>query len=273
MFTVHIISDLDFGYHEVTPVEDQTIPELTDLVILNGNIGMSKRSMLYTFELCKKYPAVQFVYNDGELERYSGNIPKNTQWEYEQAMNIRIAASTDWPKNLHWRDPQSDKGLLVTLRTGQTVDVFTTFGFPKIVSYSDDWEDTHWYKNFCIIGEYVHKLEKWNIIPKETEFVRQGVVPIWFTQDHINNIFTETELKLKKWEINLKHFGILVTHMNPYNDPRFKNCTVSPYRIHTGNILWVTAKTKVDNIRFLGGKLYSNPGRGSDIRSNIVQVD
>lgn len=274
MPNVHVISDLNFGWHEVTPDEETLIPKSVDLVILNGNLGAPKRSMMYALQLCKLYPKIQFVYNDGELERYWNVTPKNTPWEYENAMNIRKAASSDWPKNLHWRDPRSDEGLLITLQTGHTVNVFTTFGFPKIVSYKGDWKDTYWYKNFCLVAEYVHKMDNWkNFDPIELEIVKHGTVPLWFTQEHINSVFSETEAKLKKWETSLKNTGILVTHINPYNDPRCENCIVAPYQIHTDNILWITSKTYVDNIKFLGGKLYSNPGRGSELRSNIVRVN
>lgn len=274
MPNVHVISDLDLGWHEITPAEEKSLPEGTDLVILNGNLGAPKRSMLYAIELCKKYPNIQFVYNDGELERYWNVTPKNTPWEYENAMNIRQAESSDWPKNLYWRDPRSESSLLITLHSGHTVDVFTTFGFPKIVSYRGEWEDTYWYKNFCLVAEYVHKMHNWeNFNPKELEFVRQGTVPLWFTQDHINSVFHDVESKLKKWETGLKNTGILVTHINPYNDPRCENCTVSPYRIHTDNMLWITAKEPVSNVNFLGGKLYSNPGRGKENRSKIIHIN
>lgn len=272
MFNVHVISDLEYGFNEPTHPEDEIIPPEADLVIFNGNLGIIKRSVLYAYTLALKHPDVQFVYNFGEMERYWRVMPK-FEWEGEDNMAIRVAANKSWPKNLHWKDPRTDEGLIITLRTGQTISVFPVFGFPKINSYTGDWSDTYWYKNFCVQFEYKDHLDRWAEKPKETSYVSHGVVPIWFTQSYMNQRFTEMETRVRNWELNLKHFGILVTHINPFNDPRSENCSVSPYLIHLNKMLWVTAKTPVNGINYLGAKLYSNPGRGREARSKIISVD
>lgn len=271
MFKVHVISDLDYGYHEVTDPEDTIIPEV-DLVILNGNLALSpKRSALYAHELANKYPNIPFVYNLGELERYWGKVGK-FEYEIEDNLSVRINNNPTWPKNLYWKDPRTDDSLLITMPNGQVVSVLPLYGFPKINSYVGDWEDTYWYKYYCMESAMLSP-EEWTEKPKDTSFVPHGHVPIWATQDWINKKFEDTERKIRKWELNLKHYGILVTQMNPYNDPRFENCSVSPYLIHLNKGLWVTGKTKVDNINYLGAKLYSNPGRGSLARSQIIEVN
>jgi len=271
-FNVHVISDLNYGYNEPTQPEDLIIPDSTDLVIFNGNLGVAKRSILYAFELVAKYPDIQFVWNPGEIERYWRMMPKY-EWEFEDNMAIRTQINDSWPKNLHWKDPRTDEGLLITLRTGQTVDVFPIYGFMKIHSVKGDWEDTHWYSRYSVQNEYLHNLHKWPGKVKEAEYATYGIVPIWFTPEYMNMRFAEMEKRVKKWELNLKHYGILVTHVNPYNDPRNENCAVSPYLIHLNNGLWVASNNPVENINFLGAKLYSNPGRGELARSKIITVD
>lgn len=271
MFKVHVISDLEYGFNEETDPDDREIPDV-DLVIFNGNLGVAKRSMLYAHKLAVKHPDIQFVYNFGEMERYFKVISK-FEWEGEDNMAVRIANNESWPKNMHWKDPRTDDPLLITLRTGQVVSIFPIFGFPKINSYQGSWEDTYWYRNFCVQFEHKENVDSWPEKPKETSFVSHGVIPIWATQSWVNAKFEEMETKVRKWELGLKNFGILVTHINPYNDPRFQNCTVSPFLIHLNRGLWVTAKTRVNNINYLGAKLYSNPGRGSFARSQVIEVD
>lgn len=271
MFKVHVISDLEYGFNEETDPQDTVIPDV-DLVIFNGNLGVIKRSILYANTLANKYPHIPMVFNFGEMERYWRVMPK-FEYEGEDNMVIRLNNNQGWPKNLYWKDPRTDEPLLIKMPNGQTVSVFSVYGFPKIVSYTGNWEDTNWYRNYCVQFELKDNLETWEEKPKETSFVSHGAVPVWATQSWVNKKFEEMETRIRNWEINLQHFGILVTHLNPYNDPRFKNCTVSPYLIHMDRGLWVTAKTRVNNINYLGAKLYSNPGRGEFARSQVIEVD
>lgn len=271
MFKVHVISDLEYGFNEETDPNDEIIPDV-DLVIFNGNLGTIKRSMLYAHKMAHRHPETQFVYNFGELERYWRITPK-FEWEGEDNMVIRLANNPGWPKNMHWKDPRTDEPLLITLRTGQVVSVFPIYGFPRINSYTGNWEDTQWNRNYCVQTERKENVETWAEKPKETSFVSHGILPVWATQEWINKKFEEMEPRVRKWEQNLQHFGILVTHLNPYNDPRFENCSVSPFLIHLDKGLWVTAKTRVNNINYLGAKLYSNPGRGEARRSEFIEVD
>lgn len=270
MFKVHVISDLEYGFHEETIIEDTVIPDV-DLVILNGNIGTLKRSVLYAHEIANKYPNIPFVLNLGELERYWCRIPK-FEFECEDSISIRVKNNKSWPKNLYWKDPRNDDPLLITLPNGQVVSVFPIYGFPKINSYEGSWQDSYWYRYYCV-ETAIKNNEDWLEKPKDSSFVPHGPVPTWASQEWVNNKFEEMQTKIRKWELNLKHFGILVTHLNPYNDPRFENCSVSPFLIHLNKGLWVTAKTKVNNINYLGAKLYSNPGRGESARSQVIEVD
>ena len=94
----------------------------------------------------------------------------------------------------------------------------------------------------------------------------------WATPDFIHSMFIKQEDMIRDWEINLKHYGILVTHLNPYNDPRLENINYSAYRIHLDKGLWVTSHQETP-INFLGAKLYSNAGRGSGPRGKMLEVD
>lgn len=266
MFKMHIISDLNLGFNESSDPVDETIPDV-DLVILNGNLGLLKRSALYAETLAKKYPNIEFIWNLGETERYWVNLEKFTG-EIVESIEFRVKNDSKFPKNLHFIN---DSNRLITLKTGQVIDVFCTYGFPKIISYEGDWENTHWFKN------YIAEIQQDTIIfpykPNETSHVQHGMLPIWATQVWINQYYERINLQLKRWENEITGYKILVTHINPYNDTRFKGQKVYPYSIHLNNMAWVTANTKVENIIFLGANLISNPGRGLECRSKIIELN
>ena len=268
-FKVHIIQDLYYGFNEPTDPQDLKLPD-ADLVILNGNLSHhGKRSILYAFELANMYPKIHFVYNEGFNERYRMIVDK-WEGEVEDSMKIRLASSNDWPKNLHWKDPRSPNGLNILLQTGQTVSVWPCFGFPNVHSYEGDWEDTWFYCNICRGQIPVYKLES-DLLPG-TDLKIYSDINDWATPDFIHSMFIKQEDMIRDWEINLKHYGILVTHLNPYNDPRLKNINYSAYRIHLDKRLWVTSHQETP-INFLGAKLYSNPGRGLGPRGKMLEVD
>jgi len=265
---IHVIHDLWYGYNEPTDSADLSIPDV-DIVIINGNLSYNaKRSIHYAFQVARLYPDVQFIYNEGHIERFLQVINK---WENEfyDAMRTRIQNSDDWPKNLHWKDPRATEGLDILLRTGQTISVWPCFGFPNIISY-ENWEDTWFYCNVAEGQIPVHKLG-YDILPG-TELKIFGDMIKWATPEFVRNYFKDQEEKIRNWEVNAKHYGILVTHLNPYNDPRLENITYKGYNIHWYKRLWVTTNQE-KQINFLGGTLYSNPGRGSGPRSKFLEVD
>lgn len=266
MIKIHVISDLDLGFNEFADPIDETLPDV-DLVIINGNIGNIKRSALYASSLCQKYPDIQFVWNLGELERYWRVIGKFTD-EIEENLKFRKATNPTWPKNLHWC---SDDRMFVKLRTGEVVDIFCTYGFPYIQQYEGLWEETHWYKHYATRVTY--DVQEYSEKPKNTSNVGHGALPVWATKDWINDNHRRIENLVKKWEIEVTGFKILVTHLNPFNDNRFKNQQVSPYRIHLSNMLWVAAGSPTGNVNFLGAKLISNPGRGAEARNKVTIVN
>lgn len=276
-FKVHIIHDLMYGFNEPTSPEDLQLPDV-DLVILNGNIGYNgKRSWHYAYQIANLYPNIQFVFNDGYVERYQ-RIMDKCKYEYEDSMSVRQQQDKNWPTNLHWKDPRDEKGLLILLQTGQTIAVWPCFGFPNVVSY-DDWDSTWFYKNIAKGQIPVRTLES-DLLPN-SDLKLYGDRIVWATPEWVKEKFLEQENKLRKWEteqIAYKYYGIVVTHLNPYKDPRLDNIKYSPYKMHLkgqpgdGDRLWVTSHQEKP-VNFLGAKLCSNPGRGSIARGKVLEVD
>jgi hypothetical protein len=262
---IHIISDLFLGFSEFG-LEEEQIPDV-DLVIINGNIGPLKRSVLYTETLCNKYPDTQFIMNLGLIEqswveKYFG--------ENHESIEVRKKANVSWPKNLHYGKEQCS----IHLRDGDIANVLCAYGFPKIHSISGNWTDTMWHKyHFMNIAE-INSPEGEQFKPKETSDVLHGVFPIPATKDWINQQHNIEWQKVKKWEVTpITGRRILVTHINPYKDSRSNGCTVSPYLIHLEHGTWIASDTTCNGVTFLGGKLYANPGRGPEARSKVITIN
>jgi len=271
MFSLHVISDLDLEFNEFTPKTEENIPDV-DCVILNGNIGKHpKRGMRYVEELCEKYPQTQFVYNYGFHEYYpKGSLQKNTN-EVAASLVTRQNFNKNWPNNLHCFLETSKQ---IKLRTGYTIDVFCAFGYPKINSYTGNWEDTIW--NKFVVAELTRDINDPRLnLPKETSRVSHGEWPIWATPEWLNDKNQTEYQKIKKWEVTYdanSGYKILVTHINPLRDSRLENQKVEFFNIHLNNRLWVTANTKIEKTQYLGSKLISNPGRGQTARSSVEHI-
>lgn len=264
MFTIHIISDLNLGFNEAA-LEEETIPDV-DLVVISGNIGSLKRSALYIETLAKKYTDTQFFWGLGEKERFFLNVEK-FDGELEENLKFRIK-NTDFPKNIHWT---FEDRVFIKLRNNQVVDLFYSYGFPYIISYEGNWEDTVWFRNY--ISHIEFDTEKLPYKPNETSNVKHGGCPIWATKEWINKNYDAMLDKIRVWENDKTGYKILVTHINQYNDSRITKQKISPYRIHLNNMAWVTSNAQVGNVNFMGAKLLTNPGRGTDCRSKIFIVD
>ena len=267
MIKIHVISDLFLEFNEFS-LEEETIPDV-DLVVINGNIGQIKRAMLYVETLCKKYPTTQFVYNLGELELHIMSHVKMIR-EIESQLTIRKNTNSTWPKNLHW----SEDPMLIKLRNGKTVDIFCLYGYPKIHSLDCAWEDTNWYKYHTMEIDHSTTPEGKAYKPAETSNVYHGGVHTMANMDFINSLNKDEETKVRKWELtNNNAPKILVTHINPYKDNRLKNQTINPYLIHMLNKTWISSNTNCEGVMFLGGKLYTNVGRGPLARSKVISID
>lgn len=262
MTKIHIISDLFLGFNEKALTELE-IPDV-DIVIVNGNIGHSKRSMLYLEMLCNKYSDTIFIYNLGYTERYRlGGKLRN---EAEIAEKNRSLLNSNYPKNLNLL---IDESRVFTTKDNRQIDIMCVFGFPRIVQVVDPWESSWYHRNICMgITRDIHS----NLYkkPKETSNVEHGDFPIMSTVDYINELNEKETSIIRNWEVNSPLSKILITHINPLNDDRNKGLKICPHLIHLEYGLWITSGNKVNNVKFLGADLVSNPGRGLEPRSHVV---
>lgn len=268
MTKIHVISDLFLGFNEFSD-DEECIPDV-ELVILNGNIGQLKRAMLYVEKLCKKYPKTQFVYNLGELELHITSHIKTLK-EIETQLSIRKNTNSTWPKNLHWSlDP-----MLIPCRNGQTIDIFCLYGYPKVHSLiSGTWEETNWSRYYTMDIDNSVNPEGLSYKPVETSNVYHGGVNIMADLAYIRNLNLEEETRARNWELTENNAPkILVTHINPYKDSRLTNQVVSPYLIHMNYKTWISSDTPCEGVMFLGGKLYTNVGRGKLARSKVFTIN
>lgn len=265
MIRIHVISDLYLDYAQHVDPSEYIIPDEVNLIIFNGNIGPIKRSMYHAETIANIYPDIPVVCNLGESERYYGLV-KNGR-EVEHSLNIRKTTNPSWPKNLYW----STDNIELPLSSGAQVDILCVYGFPKI-HYCDKWEETVWFKNYVIDTTMDHNDPRVPRIPGLTH-TYLGQVPIWATMEWVNEQHYIEENKVRKWESTQTSYKILVTHLNPYNDPRFNGQVVSPYQIHLNDMLWITSKQKVEYVKFSGARLVSNPGLGQEARSHVIKVN
>jgi len=258
---IHIISDLFLGFTEFS-TNEEILPDC-DLVIINGNIGKLKRAMLYVETLCNKYPDIPFVVNLGLTEQ---SQPEKYPGEVEESLRIRRDSNNSWPKNLiYTKEPTT-----IRLKNGDVANLLCAYGYPKILKCNIDWKETDWYKYH---STRIVEGSQTEFKPDETSNVRHGVLPIPMSIEDINKQHDLEWKKIKTWEITPgEGKRILVTHVNPYKDSRYTGLSVSPYLIHLMYGTWICADTHIYGLNFLGGKLYSNPGRGSIARSKVVVI-
>lgn len=267
MTKIHVISDLFLGFVESSD-EDEILPDV-DLVILNGNIGHIKRSMLYAETLAKKYPTTHFVVNLGQTELYSAVTKRKN--EIQESMLVRKASNDAWPPNLHY---SNDESMIFTLRNGQPIDVLCTYGFPNILKVNVPWEQTAWFKDYSMDVGYdlpESHSNAWKK-PPGTSDVRHGLFPIWATKEWVNQEHQREYWLAKNWEEKVTCLKILVTHINPYKDSRCEGLQTIPYNIHLDQGLWIGSNKENNGSLMLGAGLYSNPGRGRDKRQKVITV-
>lgn len=269
MTKIHVISDLYLGFNEFSAEEEQ-IPDV-DLVIINGNIGLLKRSMLYTETLCRKYPSTQFVYNYGHTECAKG--PPKYLEELDDSLQLRKTANTTWPKNLHWsKEPQ-----LITLRNGHRINILCTYGYPNIHECSIPWTDTVWHRDHLMKIHEDFPMDKyadddWGR-PVDTSPVHHSWYPLFASKEWINEQHKKEWKIVQNWEVYGEGLKILVTHFNPFKDSRYYGQKITPYLIHLNNGYWIGSNTECNGTLFLGAKLFSNPGRGTLTRQKIITID
>ena len=81
MIKAHVISDLYLYDNEWADPIEETMPEC-DIVFINGNNGIIRRSVFLAETICKKYPEIQVIYLNGRremLRQKEKNLVMNTK--------------------------------------------------------------------------------------------------------------------------------------------------------------------------------------------------
>jgi hypothetical protein len=263
MITVHVISDYYMGIHEFTNSVDEDLPE-SDLVIVVGNMGQIKRSMLYVETLCKKYPSKQFIINVGRTE---DGLHQKNDTELSDGLTTRQLISEFWPKNLHY---SYRKPITLTINE-RKIDLLCLHGFPHIIEESVNdatWKSTSWYK-YATHGVTFDQSE---FKLKEAADVYHG----WFSkfstpercrEDHaiehgiVNEWLHDKEADTTK---------ILVTALGPDADPCLTNIDYVMYPNSDPDI-WIASGRPIEN-RTNHTMLYSNPGRSDSARKSVLII-
>lgn len=263
MIKVHVISDLLFYYNEFADPIDETIPEC-DLVIIVGNLGYIRRSMLYTETLCKKYPNTQFIYNMGRTE---GTNQKNDT-EIIDGLKTRQLLSPFWPKNLHYADKEPVK---LTIND-QEIEVLSLHGYPNVSeSVQDDkvWKSHSWtrYVNHGVTNNQ-HDFK----LPEAAD-VDHGHFWLWSTPERCREDHSKEDMLIKAWlDSKSDAIKILVTALSPIQDPCLPGVEYTMHSDITPDY-WIFGGSKLNTINNNGVVLYGNPGRGSDARGEVLEVN
>ena len=267
MANIHIISDLNLGYHEPANPEDEVIPADCDLLVLNGNLATTpKRSMLFAETIANKYPHVPVIYN---LGMYEGGHHNKLQGKDNQvnAVNSRQMLSPTWPKNLHY----SHLSPLALDIGGKKYDIMCAFGFPKIVD-PGNWEDSHWSRGVSFGMTIDHSLFR----PQGAAEVYHGPFPTRSTIEEVTQRHNEEEKIIRDWELDYDDnsgYKILITALSPLQDPFCNGLKYIMYpNFHLYNRLWITSGVKLSGSIVRGAKLASNPGSGALARQQLIVV-
>ena len=263
MIKIHTISDYYLGFTEFTTEVDETLPEC-DLVVVIGNMGLIKRSMMYVEYLCRKYPEKQFILSMGRTE--DGLHRKNDD-ELTDGLANRQLISELWPKNLHYAHK---KPIELTIN-GQKVEVLCFYGFPYIIEESVDntlWKSTQWYK-YAAHGVTFDQSE---FKHKDAADVYHGWFPKFSTpercrEDHDKEYAIAQDWMAAKSDDTIK---ILVTALSPKNDPCLSGIEYIMYPGLRPDV-WLSSGVKMED-RSENFILYGNPGRSESARNNVLIV-
>ena len=258
---IHVISDLEYWVNEFAEPVEGEFPDC-DLIIVNGNIGSFRRSMLYTEGMTQKYPNLTFIYNPGRRE----SARQKNRFELTTALKSRQILSELWPKNLKYGF-QTPIALNVK---GEKFSILCMFGYPKITQSFDEslWYKTAWYKQVNLGHTNDQNLFK----PEGSANISHGTYPLWTTPKMCNEEHDKEQKIVKKWYETCQDKKILVTHLNPYQD----RCLDSiPYQLYPdiqfNDLCWISS-SHVQDIKTNEFRLYSNAGRGLTVRNRVLEV-
>jgi hypothetical protein len=238
---VHVISNLDLKFHEFTPIEDEVIPDGTDLVIFCGGFSnRMKRSLLYCETLIQKYPDVKFIMNMAPIDHYM-EVPDILY----SAMRVRYENSP--LRNLHYsKEPFQTNDY----------DILTLVGWPKV-------------------NQVPEKLEKVFGAPRP-RYLKDGECcntqfRYFVSSEEMNAFYQQERHTLEEWlATDSGKQKILVTGTAPLNDPY-----AGEYKLYEdlnlSGIIWIHGGNEIYDKTENHTRLICNPGRGLS-RSNTFIV-
>jgi hypothetical protein len=262
MIKVHVISDLWYDDNEWSDPVDELLPDC-DLVIVNGNCGFSKRTMLYIETLCRKYPEKQFIYNLGRKE-----VPYQKSYtQIPNGLTVRQLYSDLWPKNLHY---SYKKPFSLTIKN-TTLDILCLHGYPNVADKVENdlnWKSTSWHRYFYHGITHDQAVFK---APQAAD-VYHGHWPIWSTpelcrEDHNNELITINDWLAQPSDGH----KVLITALGPINDSSLANIEYTMYDGIQPDY-WFVGGSSVNTM--LGNcHLHGNSGRGSLARNTVFTME
>ena len=256
MTKIHVISDLEYWINELAHPAEGEVPEC-ELVVVNGNIGQFRRSMLYTEGMCKKYPNLTFIYNPGKREA----ARQKNRYELTTALTTRQRMSELWPKNLKYG---FQKPIDLDINGGK-YSVLCMFGYPKTTEKVEvsAWHKTEWYKEVNLGHTQDQSLFK----PVDSVDIYHGSYPLWTTPEMCNEEHDKEADIVKEWLANCADKKILITHLNPFNDPCMAGVSYQLYpNLISNDVIWISSGLVSDS------NVYSNAGRGESIRNRVLEI-
>jgi len=262
MIKAHVISDLYLHDNEWADPIDETMPEC-DIVFVNGNNGVFRRSVLLAETICKKYPDIQVVYLNGRREL----IRQKEKTIVNDGLTARKFYSELWPKNLHFAFEQS---IQLTIRE-TNLDILCLHGYPNILNDDIDselWKSTSWYRyvNHGLTADPNYYR------PKGISDASRGDFPIWSTPRLCREAHDIEHDIIKKWN-DIREEGvvkILATSLSPIDDLSLGGIEYTMYPGISPDH-WVVGGHQTDTV-FSDYHLHGNPGRGLTARTKTFII-
>ena len=257
MTKIHVISDLEYWINEFADPIEGELPDC-DLVIVNGNLGQFRRSMLYTEGMCQKYPNGTFIYNPGRREA----ARQKNRHELTAALTTRQKMSELWPKNLKYG---FEKPIELNINN-ENFSILCMFGYPKITEKVETsvWHNTQWYKEVNL----GHRHDQAAYKPVGSADLYHGSYPLWTTPEMCSEEHDKEQVIVKEWMNTCPDKKILITHLNPVNDPCLTGVNYQLYPdINHTEACWISAGLVNDD-----ALNYSNAGRGESVRNRVLEI-
>jgi hypothetical protein len=262
MIKAHVISDLNLYDNEWADPIDETMPEC-DIVFVNGNNGIFRRSVLLAETICKKYPDIQVIYLNGRREL----LRQKEKTIINDGMTARKFYSDLWPKNLHFA---FEKPIHLTVKETK-LDILCLHGYPNIPDDDIDseiWKSTSWYRyvNHGLTSDPNYSR------PKGISDASRGEFPVWSTPKLCRTEHDREYEIVKKWD-SCREEGvikILATSISPVNDNSLSGIEYTMYPDISPNH-WVADGCIADEA-FPSYHLFGNPGRGLSARTRTFTI-